>query len=527
MATDARRWCAWRCPRPCCCWAACTTLGPDFKRPQVPWLAGLVRRRAAVATLAEEAPRRAQPRDDEWWRNFDDPVLDQLVDEAQRLNPGVRTAGLRILEARAQLGIAGSGLYPQLQQLNARGAARRQAAAATAADRHFWTGGVGLRRWPGSWTSGASSGAASSRPMPATSPASRSTTTCRCWSRRRPRACTRRFAPSSCGCASRNENAALQKRSLEITERLFRSGNESELDVQQARSQYLSTLATIPELESSLRQTQNALCVLLARPPGAAARDGGRTASRFPRRELEVDRRHARRAAAPPARRARRRDAAGRAVGADRRQRGGAVSVDRARGLGRPVGHVSIGSPSTTLDWGTRPGAGVEHLRLRPAEEPGAGAGRALPAALRAVPGHGAARRRELDDAAIGFAYTRAQVGILRESVQAARRSLDIADGPVPRRPGRLRARARFAARAVQPAGAPGGHAGRRRAEPDRGLQGDGRRLAGGPRAAGRSTTRRSHDGRAQRLEAAAATPRCRRLSRGCRQPRPAEPDTP
>ena len=34
---------------------------------------------------------------------------------------------------------------------------------------------------------------------------------------------------------------------------------------------------------------------------------------------------------------------------------------------------------------------------------------------------------RELDDAAIGFAQARAQVDILRESVQAARRSLDIA----------------------------------------------------------------------------------------------------
>jgi outer membrane protein TolC len=34
---------------------------------------------------------------------------------------------------------------------------------------------------------------------------------------------------------------------------------------------------------------------------------------------------------------------------------------------------------------------------------------------------------RELDDAASSFAYTRAQVDILREAVQAARRSLDIA----------------------------------------------------------------------------------------------------
>ena len=52
-----------------------------------------------------------------WWRSFNDPVLDDLIAEAQRANRNVRTAGLRILEARAQLGIAGSTLYPQVQQV--------------------------------------------------------------------------------------------------------------------------------------------------------------------------------------------------------------------------------------------------------------------------------------------------------------------------------------------------------------------------------------------------------------------------
>ena len=54
---------------------------------------------------------------EEWWREFNDPVLDDMVAEAQRANPDVRTAGMRILEARAQLMIAGSLLYPQQQQV--------------------------------------------------------------------------------------------------------------------------------------------------------------------------------------------------------------------------------------------------------------------------------------------------------------------------------------------------------------------------------------------------------------------------
>jgi NodT family efflux transporter outer membrane factor (OMF) lipoprotein len=84
-----------------------------------------------------------------------------------------------------------------------------------------------------------------------------------------------------------HENAALQKRSLEITERLFKFGNDSELDVQQAKSQYLGTLATIPQLEGSLRQTQNALSILLARPPGPLPEmAAGR--GRIPQAELAI-----------------------------------------------------------------------------------------------------------------------------------------------------------------------------------------------------------------------------------------------
>ncbi|MDX2499307.1 MAG: TolC family protein, partial [Deltaproteobacteria bacterium] len=53
-----------------------------------------------------------------WWHLFEDPVLDHLIELAREQNLDLRIAGLRILESRAQLGIAGSSLYPQLQQLN-------------------------------------------------------------------------------------------------------------------------------------------------------------------------------------------------------------------------------------------------------------------------------------------------------------------------------------------------------------------------------------------------------------------------
>src|SRR5512134_3743508 len=253
--------------------SACTTLGPDFKRPEVPWLAGWPGPLPASPPTVAPGGQRAET--EEWWRNFNDPVLDQLVAEAQRLNPGVRTAGLRIIEARAQLGIAGSALYPQLQQLSG-DVLRVGRNRSDGRDSSFTTYGVGFDiAWEvdfwGKFRRGieaADAGYFASiaqyddvQVIVAAQAASFYTS----------------IRTIELRLRIAHENAALQRRSLEITERLFRSGNESELDVQQAKSLYLGTIATIPELEANLRQAQNAMSVLLARPPGPVPEmDAGR-----------------------------------------------------------------------------------------------------------------------------------------------------------------------------------------------------------------------------------------------------------
>src|SRR5262249_34230152 len=51
-----------------------------------------------------------------WWNVFNDSTLNSLIDTAYNQNLTLRAAGIRILEARAQRGIAVGNLFPQSQQ---------------------------------------------------------------------------------------------------------------------------------------------------------------------------------------------------------------------------------------------------------------------------------------------------------------------------------------------------------------------------------------------------------------------------
>ena len=64
------------------------------------------------------------------------------------------------------------------------------------------------------------------------------------------------------------ENAKLQEEGLRIAESRFRNGATSELDVTQATTLLESTRATIPQLQASLQQSQNAMSTLLGQPTG-------------------------------------------------------------------------------------------------------------------------------------------------------------------------------------------------------------------------------------------------------------------
>jgi NodT family efflux transporter outer membrane factor (OMF) lipoprotein len=243
--------------------SGCTTLGPDFERPEAPVEDAWLEREEPVIEPAEADYS-------QWWRVFDDPVLDRLVEDAYRQNLPLQAAGLRILEARAQLAIAVGSQYPQLQQ--AAGAVTRSRISENSpnfsplADKSFWQANAGfdasweLDFW-GRFRRGVESAAANLGSQVASyddALVSLSAEVARVY-------LTIRTLQEGLGVAK--ANAATQQRGYEIADVRFRAGAVSELDPAQALTQLRDTQAQIPSLEGSIRQSQHALSILLGTPP--------------------------------------------------------------------------------------------------------------------------------------------------------------------------------------------------------------------------------------------------------------------
>jgi NodT family efflux transporter outer membrane factor (OMF) lipoprotein len=243
--------------------SGCTMVGPDFIKPEAPvekeWLEA---RDAAIKTEAANYK--------DWWAAFNDPVLNSLVDTAYQQNLPLQISGIRIFQARAQLGVVVGNAYPQLQQ--GRGGADYNRISENSPnslniDDSFWQYDVGfdaaweLDIW-GKFRRAIESGMASMETAIAnyddalvslTSEVARTYALLRIFEERLEIA---------------RHNVKIQRRSLEIAEIRFKAGAVTELDVAQAKSLLKSTEALVPRFEAVIRQAKNALAILLGKLPG-------------------------------------------------------------------------------------------------------------------------------------------------------------------------------------------------------------------------------------------------------------------
>jgi NodT family efflux transporter outer membrane factor (OMF) lipoprotein len=238
-------------------------VGPDFVKPTAP---------AESRWLQAQDTRIKTEKSDyrDWWMVFNDPVLASLVDAAYQQNLPLQIAGIRVLEARAQLGISVGNLYPQLQQ--GRGDAfwygsSDNAFGTAAGDSNWSEASLGfdaaweLDVW-GRFRRAVESGMANFEASIASYDDTLVTLTAEV---ARTYVILRTFEER---LDIARENVKIQQRSLEIAEVRFKAGAVTELDVQQAKSLLRDTEASIPRFRASIRQAKNALAILLGKLPG-------------------------------------------------------------------------------------------------------------------------------------------------------------------------------------------------------------------------------------------------------------------
>jgi NodT family efflux transporter outer membrane factor (OMF) lipoprotein len=238
--------------------SSCTMVGPDFSRPPAPLSDSWGYDSESGLSIDSQSLA-------DWWRKFDDPTLNSLIDQAYQQNLDLQIAGLRIIEARAQLGIATGNLYPQQQIVGAgfgTTGASRNTANTSSGDLNYTdvSGGFDaaweLDLW-GKLRRGVQSADAKLLASIAdyddflvslTGEVARAYILVRTLEERI------QFSQA---------NVAIQQRSLEIAENRFDGGLVPELDVQQAANLLANTKAILPALRASLRQTKNGLGILL------------------------------------------------------------------------------------------------------------------------------------------------------------------------------------------------------------------------------------------------------------------------
>jgi NodT family efflux transporter outer membrane factor (OMF) lipoprotein len=233
----------------------CASVGPDFQKPEAPMAESWVEAddsRVKTDTMEYK----------DWWQVFHDPVLAQLIEKAFEQNLNLQIAGLRIMEARAQLGFAIGTRYPQSQSVNASYTRNKISGDSNS----FSTWGSSFDAvWEadiwGKFARGIESADANLAAnmlnydavlVTLTGDIAASYTDIRTFQER---------------LSYAHSNVRIQKESLRLATTRFELGATSELDVQQARALLKNTQATIPSLELGLGRTKYALSVLLGMPP--------------------------------------------------------------------------------------------------------------------------------------------------------------------------------------------------------------------------------------------------------------------
>ncbi len=248
-----------------CALAGCM-MGPDYKRPDVDTPQAYRVEVKSAADLINSA----------WWEQFEDPVLNELIKTALAENKDVRIAASRVEEFLGRYGVTRSQLFPQVATQFGAGSQRistvTQPAVASTQSNTFdsYSLDLGMSWEIDLWGKLRRATEAARAELLATEQARQTVIL----------SLTSGVATSYVTLIDLDRQLAIAKSTADSRGEFFRiiklrfeGGVVSEVELNQARSDYEFALSTVPVIEKQIAQQENALSVLLGRNPGPIARD--------------------------------------------------------------------------------------------------------------------------------------------------------------------------------------------------------------------------------------------------------------
>jgi len=241
------------------------TVGPDYVRPEVDtpedWRFKIEDAAGTVNT--------------EWWEQFNDPVLDALINQALLNNKDVRIAAARVEEFAARVDITRAGFYPQIgyDGTASRGSISRDAAsnlpAGTSRINDSYMAALNVGWELDVWGRIRRATEAARAQLLATEEGRRTVILTLVTS----------VASSYINLRSLDQQLQIAIRTLdtrgksvELFQIQFEGGVVSALEVAQIRSEYEQAAVRIPALERQIALQENALSILLGSNPGDITR---------------------------------------------------------------------------------------------------------------------------------------------------------------------------------------------------------------------------------------------------------------
>jgi NodT family efflux transporter outer membrane factor (OMF) lipoprotein len=244
--------------------AGCT-VGPNYQRPPANPPTGWASPLSGGETNVPSA-------DAQWWKSFHDPELDSLIVRAAESNLNLRAAWARVLEARAQRGIAAAGFWPTIDA-NASYTKNRYSSTGlipfppgTPLEAGLYQAGFdstweldifgGTRRSVEAANAEIAAAEFGRRNLLLTvyGEVARNYIQARAFQRR---------------LVVLRENIKAQEEILNLTRDLFAQGLATDLDVQQESALLATSQSEEPGLDTGFRSSAYSVAILLGRPPGA------------------------------------------------------------------------------------------------------------------------------------------------------------------------------------------------------------------------------------------------------------------